>query len=125
MVERKRHLAKAITYRVCGSTVTAGVGYALSGSVEIGAALGVADTVVKIVLYYAHERLWYRIKWGVHEGVPDRSDQPRSGQAGSGQAGFDPQVQVRPVELLPPGGERGEADAANAAARDVRELPAA
>ena len=84
MVERKRHLAKAITYRLLGSTVTAGIGYLVSGSFELGAALGVADTVLKTGLYYAHERIWYRIKWGVVEGVPDR---------------FESRVHMRPVEV--------------------------
>lgn len=65
MVERKRHLAKAVTYRVFGSAATAGIAYAVSGSVEIGAVVGVADSVFKIVLYYAHERIWYRVRWGV------------------------------------------------------------
>ncbi len=118
MVERKRHLAKAITYRVMGSTVTAGVAYALSGSVQIGAALGVADTITKVGLYYLHERLWYRIKWGVHEGVPDRFEQPRFEQPR-----FDPHVHVRPVELARPVADEREVERANLAAREVREAP--
>lgn len=112
MVERKRHLAKAITYRLAGSTVTAGVAYALSGSVEIGAALGVADTVVKVALYYAHERLWYRIKWGVHEGVPDRFDP-------------QPQVHVRPVQLARPADAHAQPSDANAQSHPARDVTAA
>lgn len=68
MVERKRHLAKAVTYRVFGSAATAAIAYAVTGEVKVGAVVGVADTVVKIGLYYIHERAWYRIRWGVRAG---------------------------------------------------------
>lgn len=65
-VSRKRHLLKAIAYRVGGSLVTACIGLALTGSIKIGGLIGVADFVFKIVLYYLHERLWYNfIRWGV------------------------------------------------------------
>ena len=60
-VSRKRHLLKAITYRVGGSVITACIGLALTGSMRIGGLIGLADFVFKIVLYYLHERLWYRI----------------------------------------------------------------
>jgi uncharacterized membrane protein len=66
MVDRKRHLAKACTYRVFGSGVTAGVTYVLTGHATMSLLAGAADTVLKIVLYYIHERIWYRIPWGVH-----------------------------------------------------------
>jgi uncharacterized membrane protein len=66
MVERKRHLAKAVTYRFFGSCATAAIAFAASGDVKIGAAVGVLDSVVKVGLYYVHERMWYRIRWGVN-----------------------------------------------------------
>src|SRR5690349_407427 len=65
MVERKRHLAKAVTYRFFGSVGTAAVAYAVTGDVRLGASVGVLDSVVKIGLYYVHERAWYRIRWGI------------------------------------------------------------
>lgn len=67
MVERKRHLAKALTYRVLGSAGTAAIAYVATGDVKIGASVGVIDSIVKIGIYYAHERVWYRIRWGVRE----------------------------------------------------------
>lgn len=69
VVERRRHLAKAVTYRVFGSAATAGIAFVVSGSVQIGAVVGVADSVSKIILYYVHERIWYRIRWGVKPGA--------------------------------------------------------
>ncbi len=70
MVERKRHLAKAVTYRFFGSGATAIIAYVFTGDAAIGATIGAADTVVKIGCYYLHERAWYRIKWGIRAGPP-------------------------------------------------------
>ena len=70
MVERKRHLAKAVSYRFFGSMGTAAAAWAVTGNVKVGAVIGVFDTVAKIGLYYIHERAWYRIKWGVRPGSP-------------------------------------------------------
>ena len=67
MVERKRHLAKALTYRVLGSAGTAVIAYVATGDPKIGASVGAIDSIAKIGIYYAHERVWYRIKWGVRE----------------------------------------------------------
>jgi uncharacterized membrane protein len=67
MVERRRHLAKALTYRVMGSAGTAAIAYIATGDMKIGASVGAIDSIAKIGIYYAHERVWYRIKWGVRE----------------------------------------------------------
>lgn len=68
MVEtHKRSLVKAISYRVLGSSATGAIGWWLTGSLRIGAAVGIADTVIKLGLYYAHERIWHRCSWGLEE----------------------------------------------------------
>ena len=65
MVERKRHLAKAVTYRFFGTIGTAAVAWAATGDLRLGASIGALDSLVKIGLYYLHERAWYRVGWGV------------------------------------------------------------
>jgi uncharacterized membrane protein len=60
-----RHVAKAITYRVVGTMATIVIGWTLTGSIQIGASLGLCDMIVKTVLYYLHERIWYNIPFGV------------------------------------------------------------
>ena len=60
MVSRKRHLAKAISYRLGGSILAFITGYVFAGSVKIGGAIGLVDFVTKIILYYIHERIWYK-----------------------------------------------------------------
>lgn len=73
MVERKRHLAKAVTYRLFGSAATSFIAFAATGDARIGVSIGALDSVVKIGLYYLHERLWYRVKWGVRHPANDES----------------------------------------------------
>ena len=51
MVERKRHLAKAFTYRVFGSTATAAIAWIATGDARIGAGIGIIDSIVKIGAY--------------------------------------------------------------------------
>ncbi len=59
-----RSLAKALTYRAVGSLATGLIAWWFSGSLRVGAAVGVADTVIKLALYYVHERLWHLVPWG-------------------------------------------------------------
>jgi uncharacterized membrane protein len=73
MVERKRHLAKAITYRVFGSAATSFVAFAATGDLGVGASIGALDSIIKVGLYYVHERLWYRVKWGVRHAAGSES----------------------------------------------------
>ncbi len=65
-VQRKRHIAKALSYRLFGSVQTVLIGYVLTGSIYISSIAGGVELVVKPVLYYIHERIWYRwIKFGL------------------------------------------------------------
>lgn len=66
MVDKKRHIAKTISYRI----VSTGIGFItmwlVTGSVKIGAAFSVIELVWKPIQYYIHERIWYRyIKFGI------------------------------------------------------------
>lgn len=61
----RRHLAKAITWRIIASLTTFIIGWIVTGSLDFGMAIGAADVIVKIVLYYLHERAWYHSDFGV------------------------------------------------------------
>jgi uncharacterized membrane protein len=66
IVERKRHIAKTISYRVISTIIGFIIMWWISGSVKVGAAFGVAELVYKPIQYYLHERIWYRwIKYGL------------------------------------------------------------
>jgi len=59
MVQRKRHIAKAISWRILGTIDTMIIAGLISGSWKIGVSVGGVEVITKIALYYFHERLWY------------------------------------------------------------------
>ena len=59
-----RSIAKSISYRVLGSASTAGIVFVLNGDLTIALGAGAIDSVVKLLAYYFHERLWDRIPFG-------------------------------------------------------------
>ena len=65
MIERKRHLIKSITWRAVGTLDTIALGWFVSGDLAVGASIGGLELITKMALYYFHERLWYRSRWGV------------------------------------------------------------
>jgi uncharacterized membrane protein len=65
-VDKKRHIAKTISYRVLSTLIGFLIMWAISGSIKVGAAFGVAEIVYKPIQYYIHERIWYKyIKFGL------------------------------------------------------------
>jgi len=64
MDSHARSLAKAISYRILGSLSTALIFYVLSGKLTLSIGAGALDMVVKIGLYFVHERMWNHIHFG-------------------------------------------------------------
>ena len=64
MESNTRSLAKAVSYRLLGSAVTAVIVLAWTGRLALSAGIGVLDMVAKIGLYFLHERLWNHINFG-------------------------------------------------------------
>jgi len=60
---KKRTLAKTITWRVTASLTTFSIAWILTGDLLIGAFIGSIEAIVKIFLYYYHERIWNNINW--------------------------------------------------------------
>lgn len=70
-VSAKRHLVKTISYRIISTLVGFLIMWWATGSVEFGAAFGVAELIYKPIQYYIHERVWYKwIKYGLIEVKP-------------------------------------------------------
>jgi uncharacterized membrane protein len=68
LVEKKRHIAKTISYRVISTLIGFVVMWLVSGSVKVGAAFSVAELIYKPIQYYLHERIWYKwIKYGLRK----------------------------------------------------------
>jgi len=67
-VQKKRHIAKTISYRLVSSGVGFVMMYFATGSFKLGAAFSVAELLYKPIQYYIHERVWYKyIKYGLKE----------------------------------------------------------
>lgn len=58
--DNKRHILKTITWRIIATITTILLVWLFTGSVKIGVGLGVVEIMVKTVLYYCHERFWYK-----------------------------------------------------------------
>lgn len=66
MVSYKRHIAKTITWRIVGTLDTMILGWIVTGDLKLGLAIGGFEVITKMVLYYLHERAWYKyIKFGL------------------------------------------------------------
>ena len=60
---RLRSLIKALSWRVLALIVTVTVVWVVTGNTDMAATVGGADALVKIGLYYLHERVWNRISF--------------------------------------------------------------
>jgi uncharacterized membrane protein len=68
MVERKRHIAKSISYRIISTLTGFLTIWWISGSIKVGTAFGVAELIYKPIQYYIHERIWYKwVKFGIKD----------------------------------------------------------
>lgn len=67
VVEKKRHIAKTISYRLISTLIGFSVMLVITGSVKAGATFSVAELLWKPLQYYIHERIWYKwIKYGLN-----------------------------------------------------------
>lgn len=56
-----RHILKTVSYRLLGTLTTVTVAYSLGASIEMSSLLGVGEILIKPIIYFFHERAWY--KW--------------------------------------------------------------
>lgn len=64
MEHPKRSLVKAVTWRIIALLVTIIAIYLYSGDIKESLIVGISANTLKIFLYYIHERIWNRIKFG-------------------------------------------------------------
>ena len=66
MVSYKRHILKTITWRIVGTIDTILLSWVITGNWKMGLTIGGVEVVTKMVLYFLHERVWYKFsKFGV------------------------------------------------------------
>lgn len=59
-----RSVIKALSWRLIGTLDTLVVSYFLTGKIGLATSIASVDFVTKLVLYFFHERIWNKIKWG-------------------------------------------------------------
>lgn len=64
---RKRHIVKTISWRFVGTLDTMLLAWIITGNPVTGLKIGLAEVITKMLLYYLHERVWYRIDFGISE----------------------------------------------------------
>lgn len=70
MVSRKRHILKTITWRIIGTLDTMILSWFITGNWKFGVAIGGVELITKMVLYYFHERAWYKFtKYGIDKTI--------------------------------------------------------
>jgi uncharacterized membrane protein len=70
LIDKKRHILKTITWRIVGTLDTIIIGWVISGDPTIGLSIGGLEVFTKMILYYLHERAWYRSRFGIHKKKP-------------------------------------------------------
>ena len=66
MILKRRHIAKAITWRTLSTATTFLIAYALTNDISLSLEIGFIEFFLKMFLYYGHERFWYKnIRFGV------------------------------------------------------------
>jgi len=61
---RRRAVVKALTWRAIATATTMMLVYVFTGEITLAAGIGALDISIKLILYYGHERIWNRIRWG-------------------------------------------------------------
>lgn len=44
--------------------ITAGVVWGVTSKIELAVSIGLMDTLIKLGVYYAHERCWLKVRFG-------------------------------------------------------------
>lgn len=59
-----RSLAKTVSWRITGSGATFAISWIVSGSWQMAGSIAIVQLTVNTLLYFVHERVWNRIRWG-------------------------------------------------------------
>ena len=63
-VSKTRSILKAVSWRIVGTLDTMALGWIITGNPIMGLKIGALELLTKFILYYIHERIWIRMKFG-------------------------------------------------------------
>ena len=64
-VQRRRSLAKTLTWRTIATVDTFAISYVVTGSTVWAGSIAGIEVLTKVLIYYFHERAWARATWGL------------------------------------------------------------
>ena len=67
---KRRSILKAVSWRFWATITTAILVYIFTGKIEIAAAIGGLEVILKLLLYFVHERAWNNVNYGKKEPKP-------------------------------------------------------
>ncbi len=59
-----RSIVKTISWRIIGTIDTVLISWLITGTLYVAFSIGLIELVSKMLLYFLHERIWNKIKWG-------------------------------------------------------------
>ncbi|MDB4093352.1 DUF2061 domain-containing protein [Flavobacteriaceae bacterium] len=62
----KRHLLKTFSWRAIGTLDTIIIGWLITGNPLTALKIGGAEVFSKMLLYFGHEKIWYKINYGLN-----------------------------------------------------------
>lgn len=99
-----RFVTKGISWRFVATITTVIIVYIFFGRLDLAIAAGVIETILKVGLYWVHERAWFKIKWGRKKIEPFNlwfTGLPLSGKTTIADKVFDELVKLNlPIERL-------------------------
>ncbi|MEA1953761.1 MAG: adenylyl-sulfate kinase [Campylobacterota bacterium] len=60
----QRSIVKGISWRVVATSTTIAIVYIFFDRLDLAIAAGMIETVLKVGLYWMHERAWFKVRWG-------------------------------------------------------------
>ncbi|MBT6121288.1 DUF2061 domain-containing protein [bacterium] len=69
--KRYRSIVKAFSWRVTGTLDTVLISYLITRKFDLALSIGFVELFTKMFLYYFHERIWNKLKFGLGQNKQD------------------------------------------------------
>ncbi len=67
---KARSIVKTISWRFWATLTTMALVFLFIGELEVAFSIGIMEVILKMIIYFVHERTWDKIKFGKHEIKP-------------------------------------------------------
>ena len=62
---KARSMMKSLSWRMTATLTTIILVLIFTGKLELAVAIGFFEIIVKLIVYYSHERIWDKVKFGL------------------------------------------------------------